>query len=47
MDQQGFADFQKNREQYKKDKGIKDMDSSELESNIDQKNVENEFVYVN
>ena len=32
MDQQGFADFKKNREEYRKDKGIKDFDSNDIAS---------------
>jgi len=47
MDQEGFADFKRNRESYRKDKGIKDFDSSELESQINQKHVEDDFVMVN
>ena len=46
--QDGFIDFKKNRAQYRKEKGLdyQDISSNELESQINQKDVENEFVEV-
>ena len=47
--QNGYIDFKKNRAQYRADKGIDgdELDSREIESQIDQKDVEDEFVMLN
>lgn len=44
-----MIDFKKNRVEYRKRIGLsdKDIDPNNMESRIDQKNVEDEFVVVN
>ena len=46
--QDGFIDFKKNRMMYRKEKGLdyQEASSNELESQLNQKDVENEFVQV-
>ena len=46
--QDGMIDFKKNRQQYRQEKGLdlQDMASNELDLQIDQKDIENEFVMV-
>lgn len=47
--QNGFIDFQKNRDEYRKNRGFpeKDLSAQEMESRIEEKNVEDEFILVN
>lgn len=45
--QNGMIDFQKNREMYRQQKGISDMLPGELDSHINQNDIEDEFVMVN
>jgi len=46
--QDGMIDFEKNRAQYRREKGLgeRDLDSQELESQIREKDVEDQFVMV-
>ena len=46
--QDGMIDFQKNRAQYRAAMGLdeQDLDSHELESQIKERDIENEFVMV-
>lgn len=46
--QNGFIDFQKNRQEYQKQRGLPDRDLSnaEMESQIQSRHVEDEFIMV-
>ena len=46
IDQDGFVDFQKNRESYRRKQGITELSANEIDSKFKQHNVEDEFVNI-